>query len=90
MGGKLEFGTEAITTEDGSLAALLGASPGASTTVNTMIGILERCFHERVASPEWQAKMKEMVPSYGESLVENTDLLLSIRANTLETLNLKP
>ncbi|WP_425435134.1 malate dehydrogenase (quinone) [Marinomonas polaris] len=90
LGGKLEFGTEAITTEDGSLAALLGASPGASTTVNTMIGILERCFHERVASPEWQAKMKEMVPSYGESLVENTELLLSIRANTLETLNLKP
>ncbi|QUX97434.1 malate dehydrogenase (quinone) [Marinomonas sp. CT5] len=89
-GGKLEFGTEAIATEDGSLAALLGASPGASTTVNTMIGILERCFPERIESPEWQAKLKEMVPSYGESLVENTDLLLSIRENTLETLKLKP
>lgn len=89
-GGKLEFGTEAITTEDGSLAALLGASPGASTTVNTMIGILERCFYERLSSTEWQTKMKEMVPSYGESLVDNTDLLLSIRQNTLDTLNLKP
>ena len=89
-GGKLEFGTEAITTEDGSLAALLGASPGASTTVNTMIGILERCFVERVKSADWQSKMKEMVPSYGESLVDNTDLLLSIRAKTLETLKLKP
>lgn len=90
LGGKLEFGTEAITTKDGSLAALLGASPGASTTVNTMIGILERCFKERVATPEWQTKMKSMVPSYGESLIENTDLLLSIRSRTLETLNLKP
>lgn len=89
-GGKLEFGTEAITTEDGSLAALLGASPGASTTVNTMIGIMERCFKDRIATPEWQEKMKEMVPSYGESLVENTDLLLSIRERTLATLNLKP
>ena len=89
-GGKLEFGTEAITTEDGSLAALLGASPGASTTVNTMIGIMERCFKDRIATPEWQEKMKEMVPSYGESLVENTDLLLSIRERTLTTLNLKP
>lgn len=89
-GGKLQFGTEAITTEDGTLAALLGASPGASTTVNTMIGILEKCYPERMKSPEWQAKMKEMVPSYGQSLVENTDLLLSIRQDTLETLNLKP
>ncbi|MBM6551084.1 malate dehydrogenase (quinone) [Marinomonas ostreistagni] len=88
--GKLEFGTEAIVAEDGSIAALLGASPGASTTVNTMIGILERSFSERVQSPEWQAKLKEMVPSYGESLVENTDLLLEVRARTLETLKLKP
>lgn len=89
-GGKLEFGTEAIATADGSLAALLGASPGASTTVNTMIGILERCFPEQVASPEWQEKMKTMVPSYGQSLVKNTDLLLSVREHTLTTLHLKP
>ncbi|MCV2403693.1 malate dehydrogenase (quinone) [Marinomonas sp. C2222] len=88
--GKLEFGTEAIVTEDGSMAALLGASPGASTTVNTMIGIIERCFADRLASDEWQAKAKEMVPSYGESLVENTDLLVSIRERTLNTLKLKP
>nr|WP_133013423.1 malate dehydrogenase (quinone) [Marinomonas flavescens] len=90
VGGKLEFGTEAITTKDGSLAALLGASPGASTTVDTMIKILERCFPEKIASKEWQSKMKEMVPSYGESLIENTDLLLSIRERTLTTLKLKP
>ncbi|WP_394181672.1 malate dehydrogenase (quinone) [Marinomonas posidonica] len=88
--GKLEFGTEAITSADGSLAALLGASPGASTTVNTMIGILERCFADRLNDSEWQAKMKQMVPSYGESLVENTDLLLTIRDRTLSTLELKP
>ncbi len=89
-GGKLEFGTEAIATADGSLAALLGASPGASTTVNTMIGILERCFPEQVASSDWQGKMKTMVPSYGQSLVKNTDLLLSVREHTLTTLHLKP
>ena len=89
-GGKLEFGTEAITTEDGTLAALLGASPGASTTVKTMLDILERCFPKKMASKEWQAKMTEMVPSYNQSLVENTDLLLAIRERTLTTLNLKP
>jgi len=64
---------------------LLGASPGASTTVNTMIGILERCFPDVSSRQSGKAKMKEMVPSYGESLVENTDLLLSIRAHTLAT-----
>nr|WP_281270519.1 malate dehydrogenase (quinone) [Marinomonas piezotolerans] len=89
-GGKLEFGTEAIVAEDGTIAALLGASPGASTTVDTMIKILESCFADRIASSEWQTKMKEMVPSYGQSLVENTDLLLEVRARTLDTLKLKP
>ena len=89
-GGKLEFGTEAIAAADGTLAALLGASPGASTTVNTMIGIIERCFADRIKTPEWQTKMKEMVPSYGQSLTENTDLLLEVRKRTLETLKLNP
>ncbi len=87
-GGKLEFGTEAIISEDGSLAALLGASPGASTTVNTMINILQKSFPERIASEEWDTKLKEMVPSYGQSLVENTDLLLEVRKHTLKTLKL--
>ncbi|TDO96005.1 malate dehydrogenase (quinone) [Marinomonas balearica] len=89
-GGKLEFGTEAITSEDGTLAALLGASPGASTTVNTMIKILESCFKERISGSEWQTKMKEMVPSYGQSLIENSDLLLEVRKQTLNTLQLAP
>lgn len=87
-GGKLEFGTEAIASKDGSLAALLGASPGASTTVNTMIGILERCFKEKMNSPEWQAKMKLMVPSYGESLINDKELLKQVRNRTLSTLQL--
>ena len=87
-GGKLEFGTEAIASKDGSLAALLGASPGASTTVNTMIGILERCFPEKMESPEWRTKMKQMVPSYGDSLIENKPLLKEVRSRTLRTLQL--
>lgn len=87
-GGKLEFGTEAIASKDGSLAALLGASPGASTTVNTMIGILERCFPEKMDSPEWRTKMKQMVPSYGDSLIENKPLLKEVRSRTLRTLQL--
>ena len=42
--GNLQFGTEVITSDDGSLAALLGASPGASTAVDIMLDVLKRCY----------------------------------------------
>jgi malate dehydrogenase (quinone) len=87
-GGKLEFGTEIVTAQDGSLATLLGASPGASTSVQAMIEVLQRCFPERVASAEWQAKLKQMIPSYGESLDENVPLLHEVRERTLRVLKL--
>src|SRR3981189_2549153 len=48
-GGELEFGTELVTAADGSLVALLGASPGASTAVSIMLQVLERCFAEELA-----------------------------------------
>lgn len=86
--GKLEFGTEVISAADRRLAALLGASPGASTATPTMINVIERCFPERLATPEWQAKMKEMVPSYGQSLIEDGQLLRTVRKRTLSTLKL--
>lgn len=87
-GGKLEFGTEVISAGDGSLAALLGASPGASTTVKTMISVIETCFAEQLKTEAWQAKMKEMVPSYGQSLRNNAELLNRVRTRTLSTLGL--
>lgn len=87
-GGKLEFGTEIVAAKDGSLAALLGASPGASTSVQAMMQVIERCFSEHMQTSEWQTKMKAMVPSYGESLVEDAELLRKVRARTLATLGL--
>ncbi len=86
--GKLEFGTEIVAAKDGTLAALLGASPGASVSVQAMIDVLERCFSLQLKSSEWQQKLKQLVPSYGESLIENADLLKTTRARTLKTLNL--
>ncbi len=77
-----------IASADGTLAALLGASPGASTAVNTMINIVERCFADRLATPEWQQKIKAMVPSYGESLTDDDALLKRVREYTLSTLEL--
>lgn len=87
--GKLEFGTEIVAAKDGTLAALLGASPGASTAVAAMIDVVERCFRDRIASPEWQARMRELVPSYGHSLVEDPELLHRTRDRTLRTLGLR-
>jgi len=87
-GGKLEFGTEIVAAKDGSLAALLGASPGASTAANAMLNVLERCFPEKMQSADWQERMKELVPSYGQTLVEDEQLLNKVRERTLSTLKL--
>ena len=85
--GKLEFGTELVAAEDGTLAALLGASPGASVAAQAMIDVLERCFRMRMDGG-WKKQLKNLVPSYGQSLVENADLLKQVRNNTLSTLGL--
>jgi len=87
-GGTLEFGTEVVTSADGTLAALLGASPGASITVKTMIEIIESCFAEQYKKEGWQAKIKAMVPSYKESLTEDVVLLRTVRQRTLSVLKL--
>ncbi|MDD3180279.1 MAG: malate dehydrogenase (quinone) [Opitutaceae bacterium] len=88
QGGKLEFGTEIVAAADGSLAALLGASPGASTAVTAMIGVIERCFADRLKTADWQGRIKALVPSYGQSLVEDGALLKGVRQRTLATLGL--
>ena len=86
--GKLEFGTEIVAAKDGTLAALLGASPGASTSVQAMLGVIERCFSQKIQSSHWQSKLKQLVPSYGESLITNANLLKTVRARTKQTLKL--
>ncbi|MFV8345302.1 malate:quinone oxidoreductase [Flavobacterium sp. ZB4P13] len=87
-GGILEFGTEVITTADGSLAVLLGASPGASTAVSIMVDLIGRCFKEEMATPEWQEKLKVMIPSHGQTLNDNPALLDQIRKDTASVLKL--
>ncbi|WP_188066530.1 malate:quinone oxidoreductase [Brevibacillus brevis] len=84
--GTLQFGTEVVSAADGSVAALLGASPGASTAVQVMLEVLEKCFPQRMA--EWEPKIKEMIPSYGVSLMQNQELLHEIQRSTDEALGL--
>lgn len=84
--GTLQFGTEVVCAQDGTIAALLGASPGASTAVHVMLEVLERCFPQRMK--EWEPKIKEMIPSYGLSLSEHPELLEEINTTTSQTLGL--
>ena len=84
--GTLQFGTEVITTADGSLAAVLGASPGASTSVSIMLGILDKAFATNV--PGWTAKLTEMIPSYGKSISTDPELCHQVRHDTAIALNI--
>ena len=85
--GVLEFGTEIVAAADGSIAALLGASPGASTAVSTMFDVLEKCFAARME--EWKPKLKELVPSYGTDLRNDPAIFSRLRERSNEMLKLK-
>ncbi|MBM7645500.1 malate dehydrogenase (quinone) [Scopulibacillus daqui] len=84
--GTLQFGTEVVSAADGSIAALLGASPGASTAVHVMLDVVKRCFPQHIK--EWEPKIKKMLPSYGLSLMENPELIQDIHASTARALGL--
>ncbi|GAB3171700.1 malate:quinone oxidoreductase [Telluribacter humicola] len=88
-GGVLEFGTEVVSAADGSIAALLGASPGASTAVSIMLTLLERCFPNQLQSEAWQQKLRDMIPSHGKSLAKDAQLCREIRDYTSEVLGLE-
>jgi malate dehydrogenase (quinone) len=88
-GGVLEFGTEIVTSQDGTIAALLGASPGASTAVQIMLDLLTKCFPEQANSTAWKDKLQEMIPSYGKKLRNEPELTQQIRAWTHKALALE-
>ncbi len=85
-GGKLQFGTEVVAHQDGSIAGLLGASPGASTAVSIMLDLLKTCFPDRIEA--WQPELKKLIPSYGEKLNGNPQAAAAEFAATAETLRL--
>ncbi len=85
--GTLQFGTEIVSSADRSIVALLGASPGASTSVSIMLAVMQRCFPDRFKNG-WQTKLKQMIPSYGISLVEDAALCDRVRSETAEVLKI--
>jgi malate dehydrogenase (quinone) len=84
--GVLQFGTELIVGGEGSIAGLLGASPGASTAAAAMLGLLEKCFPQRMDA--WRPKLQEAIPSYGHRLSDDPALLRQVREDTMHTLEL--
>lgn len=87
-GGVLQFGTELVGSADHSIIAMLGASPGASTAAAIMIHVIEKCFGDKLKEGSWMTKMKEMIPSYGRSLIDDAELCKAVRAETANVLNL--
>lgn len=85
-GGVLQFGTEVVASEDGSLAGLLGASPGASTAVSIMLDLLKKCFPDRFSS--WQPEIKKMIPSYGTTLTSSPARALAVLSSTAAILQI--
>ena len=84
--GVLQFGTELVVGGDGSIAGLLGASPGASTAVSAMLDLLERAFPDRI--PAWRPALTEAIPSYGRRLSDDPALLAEVRADTMQALEI--
>jgi malate dehydrogenase (quinone) len=88
QGGVLEFGTEVVIAKDGTVAALLGASPGASIATAAMLGLLARCFPKQYATAAWQEKIREMAPSFNIQLSKDQKLLAETRTRTARILGL--
>ncbi|WGL57551.1 malate dehydrogenase (quinone) [Kluyvera intermedia] len=89
IGGVLRLGTEVVSDDEGTVAALLGASPGASTAAPIMLDLLERVFKDKMQTAEWQEKIRAVVPTYGSTLTENPHLIDQTLAYTSEVLGLR-
>ncbi|APC18650.1 malate:quinone oxidoreductase [Pseudomonas frederiksbergensis] len=89
-GGVLKLGTEIVSSQDGSIAGLLGASPGASTAAPIMLSVLEKIFKDKVATPAWQEKLHQIVPSYGTKLNDSPERVSQEWAYTSQVLQLDP
>ncbi len=88
LGGILQFGTEVVGAADGSIIALLGASPGASTSAQVGLRVLQRAFKEQVKGP-WRGKLKEMIPSFGKNLYDDIPLFRQVENHVNRLLELE-
>ncbi|NQD94579.1 malate dehydrogenase (quinone) [Pseudomonas sp. CrR25] len=89
LGGILQFGTELVAAQDGSIAALLGASPGASVTVSIMLDLIQRCFSAQAKSEQWVHKLNEIFPAMGQVLASDAERYREVQARSDALLQLQ-
>lgn len=82
----IQFGTEVVAGADGSIAGLLGASPGASTAVPIMLDVLQKCFPDRLEG--WHDRLTELIPSYGTQLSASAATAKKSLARTAKVLGI--
>ncbi|VXC79312.1 malate dehydrogenase, FAD/NAD(P)-binding domain [Pseudomonas sp. 8Z] len=87
-GGILQFGTELVAAADGSIAALLGASPGASVTVSIMLDLINRCFAQQAKSESWSSKLNEIFPAQAKVLATDAERYREVQAQSNQRLQL--
>jgi len=87
-GGVLQFGTEVVSSADGSIAGLLGASPGASTAASIMLGLLKTCFPDRISA--WEPTLRDLIPSYGDTLNARPEVAEQSLRTTAAALKINP
>ncbi|RCX01418.1 malate dehydrogenase (quinone) [Kosakonia sp. AG348] len=87
-GGVLKLGTEVVVDQQKTISALLGASPGASTAAPITLNVLKKMFPEQFNSPQWQSKIRDIVPSYGQEMNGNVALTQKVWDDTAATLQL--
>jgi len=87
--GVLRFGTELVRSSDQSLAAVLGASPGASIAASVALQVVEKCFPQNVTPAGWMPRLKEIFPAYGVDLKASPELCRDVRRETAQTLKIE-
>ena len=87
--GVLRFGTELVRSSDQSLAAVLGASPGASIAASVALQVVEKCFPQNVTPAGWLPRLKEIFPAYGVDLKASPELCRDVRRETAQTLKIE-
>lgn len=87
-GGVLKLGTEVVVDQQRTISALLGASPGASTAAPITLNVIKKLFPEQFNSPEWQSKIRNIVPSFGQNLNGNVALTQQVWDDTAAALQL--
>ncbi|AVS73488.1 malate dehydrogenase (quinone) [Paracidovorax cattleyae] len=87
-GAVLQFGTEVVTDADGTIAALMGASPGASTAPYIMLNLMAKAFPRQMTDAGWKPRLQRIVPSYGRKINDSAATTNEIRRMTSTALHL--